>query len=117
MKKLTNTQIRSIINTGATKKDGSFKFDTGYFVDQLIAGEKVYTTRTTGSGTRTKYSDAAGAHLASKVLNAAGYTVNKKNDSPRGGQLGEHYVLTRAVKASAAEIEAQIVECIKQENK
>ena len=117
MKKLTNTQIRNIIETQATKKDGGFKFDTGYFVDQLIAGAKVYTTRTTGSGTRTKYSDVTSAHLAAKVLNAAGYTVKKQNDSPRGGQLGEHYVLTRAINASAAEIEAQIVEYIKHENK
>ena len=117
MKKLTNTQIRSIINTGAIKKDGGFKFDTGYFVDRLIAGEKVYTTRATGSGARTKYSDVTSAHLAAKVLKAVGYTVNKKNDSPRGGQLGEHYKLARKINVTADKIEAQIVEYIKHENK
>ena len=108
MKTLTNTQIKSIVKSGATKKDGSFKFDTAYFVDQLIAGAKVYTTRAVGSGTRTRYAAVTSAYLAADVLKAAGYTVLKENDSPRGGQLGEHFKLTRAINASAVEIETQV---------
>ena len=117
MKKLTNKQLKALIGTGAFTKSGEINYqrDTAGYINELVAGKKVYRLRSSGIGRNTKYITVKGAEYAADVLEACGYKVLGENDAPRGGAHGDHYRLARKINVSAAKIEAQVINYIKEQ--
>jgi len=117
MKKLTNKQLKALISTGAFTKSGEINNQRGTarYIDELAVGRKAYQLRSSGTGRNTKYITVAGAECAADVLEACGYKVLDEHDAPRGGALGDHYRLARKINVSAAEIEAQVINYIKEQ--
>src|SRR5699024_10543267 len=117
MKKLTNKQLKALISTGAFTKRGEINNQRGTarYIDELAVGRKAYQLRSSGTGRNTKYITVAGAEWARDVMEASGDKVQYKNDAPRGGALSDHYRLARKSNVSADEIEAQVINYIKEQ--
>lgn len=94
-----NGKIRLQYLGAITKKGELSKFISPYNLKEFFEnGKKLYLYKKVGKGKFSKFVPVIETQLIINIANELGYTLVYRNDSPRGGKLGDYVVMKRKNK-------------------